>query len=85
MAIPQALIDAVPDYAWSDIAKMAKKAMLELTIAQTTSMMGHTIQKTDMDSLQKLYELATGNAETESTTADGSCGGTALVQYGERF
>jgi hypothetical protein len=82
MAIPQALIDAVPDYAWSDIAKMCKKAMIDLTISQSTSMMGHTIQKADMDSLLALYEKATEIAAAEAATDSG--GGNVLVIRGNR-
>lgn len=83
MPIPQSLINEMPDYSWADIAKMAKAAMLALTISQSTSFMGHMIQKTDMDSLRALYELATG--ETDTGAAAGSGGDIVLVQRGQRI
>lgn len=81
MAITQALIDAVLDYSWSDIAKMAKKAMLELTISQSTTINGRQLQRANMDDLKALYDMAIAQANAEASTATG--GDTALVQFGE--
>lgn len=81
MAITQALIDAVVDYSWSDIAKMAKKAMLELTISQSTSINGRQLQRASMDDLKALYDMAIAQANAESNTDTG--GDIALVQFGE--
>lgn len=82
MSISQALIDAVVDYSWADIAKMAKKAMLDLTISQSTTINGRQLQRANMDDLKALYELATAQANAEDGSETG--GDIALVKYGER-
>lgn len=83
MAIAQALIDAVVDYAWSDIAKMAKKAMLDLTISQRTMFNGHALERSSLDDMKSLYEMAIAQANAEANSETG--GDTALVQRGEPF
>jgi hypothetical protein len=82
MAITQALLDAVIDYSWADIAKMAKKALIELTISQSTTINGRTLQRASIKDLKTLYELAV----EQTTVQNGINGGgdVALVRYGER-
>lgn len=79
MSLSQSLIDAVVDYAWSDIAKMAKKAMLDLTISQSTTINGRNLTRASMNDLKALYDMAIAQVN-----ADGDTGGdTALVIFGE--
>lgn len=82
MAISQTLIDAVADYAWADIAKMAKKALLDLTISQSTSINGRVVQRADVASLTKLFEFAQSQANADANSETG--GDIALVRFGER-
>ncbi len=81
MSISQPLIDAVIDYAWSDIAKMAKKAMLDLTVSQSTLINGRGLTRANMDDLKALYDMATAQANAETNSETG--GDIALVRYGE--
>lgn len=75
-------VSALTDYAWSDIAKAAKTAMLtaalgggELTIS------GRTIRRLSITEAKALYEMAIQMIEDEAGTSQG---GVALVRYGER-
>jgi hypothetical protein len=81
MAITQALLDAVIDYSWADIAKMAKKGLIELTISQSTTINGRTLQRASIKDLKALYELAVTEAITEG--GDDSSGGDVLIITGD--
>jgi hypothetical protein len=83
MAITQALLDAVIDYSWADIAKMAKKGLIELTISQSTTINGRTLQRASIKDLKALYELAIAQTAIEGGSETG--GDIALVRYGERY
>lgn len=79
MAIDTSLLT---DYAWSDIAKAAKHAMMQAAVGgNTLQINGRTIGRISIDEAKKLYELATQMQNDDDTSSEN---GLALVQFGER-
>lgn len=75
-------LSTLTDYAWSDIAKAAKAAMVNAAIGgNTLTVNGRSVGRITIDEAKKLYDFAVQQIEDEST--DGA-GGIALVRYGER-
>lgn len=76
-------VSTLTDYAWSDIAKAAKHAMLTAAVGGgTLSINGRTIGRISIEDAKSLYTFATEQANAEAAVDTG--GGAALVQYGER-
>jgi hypothetical protein len=75
-------VSQLTDYAWSDIKKAAKTAMMKAALGGSQlTINGRLIGRISIDEAKKLYELAT-QAESDESSTDNS--GTALVRYGER-
>lgn len=70
------------DYAWSDIAKAAKTAMISAALGGGELIInGRTIQRISIQDAQTLYALATEMVDAEAAGAAG--GGNLLVQFGD--
>lgn len=79
MAIDTSLLT---DYAWSDIAKAAKHAMMQAAVGgNTLQINGRTIGRIGIEDAKKLYELAIQMQNDDDTSSEN---GLALVQFGER-
>lgn len=75
-------LSSLTDYAWSDIAKAAKTAMVNAAIGGTSlSINGRQIGRISIEEAKKLYQLAQDQIAAESSVSNN---GIALVQYGER-
>jgi hypothetical protein len=73
-------VTQLTDYAWADIAKAAKQAMLSAALGGASlTINGRIIQRITIDDARKLYELAT--QMVESDLAGESGGGNVLVQF----
>jgi hypothetical protein len=76
-------VSALTDYAWSDIAKAAKTAMITAALGgDELTINGRHIGRITVDDAKTLYDYATEQANAEASTDNG--GGIALVKYGER-
>ena len=76
-------VSALTDYSWADIAKAAKHAMITAAVGGgELTINGRHIGRISIKDAKLLYEFAT-QAVTDESTEGG--GGTALVQYGERY
>ena len=63
-------VTALVDYAWSDIAKAAKTAMISSALGGATlSIGGRQIGRITIDEAEKLYVLATERAAIDAGTA----------------
>jgi hypothetical protein len=78
-------LSTLTDYAWSDIAKAAKHAMVTAALGgENLIINGRTIGRISISDALELYNAATAVAEAEEAASGDSGGGTALVQFGER-
>lgn len=70
------------DYAWSDIAKAAKTAMMSAALGGANlSINGRNIGRISIEDAALLYKLAIEQVNAETDTG----GDIALVRYGERL
>lgn len=76
-------VTQLTDYAWSDIAKAAKSAMMSAAVGGAEYRMpdGRSLRRLTMDEAISLYETATAMANAEASSATG--GGVVLVRRGE--
>lgn len=75
-------LSSLTDYAWSDIAKAAKHAMVQAAVGgNMLSINGRSIGRISIDEAKKLYELA---IQMQADEASDTSGGIALIQYEER-
>jgi hypothetical protein len=80
MAIDVTLLS---DYAWSDIAKAAKMAMMSNAVGgNRLTISGRDIGRITIKEATALYELAQQQIADEASGQSG--GGNVLVRYGER-
>lgn len=69
------------DFAWSDIRKAAKYAMVGAAMGGANLMInGRSLGRISISEAKKLYEMAEDMIAAESTDA---AGGIALVQFGD--
>ena len=75
-------LSSLIDYAWSDIAKAAKLAMVQNALGGNTLRApdGREIGRISMKEAQELYNFALAQANAE---ASGSTGNSVLVQFGD--
>lgn len=75
-------LSSLTDYAWADIAKAAKAAMVNAAVGGgTLTINGRTITRISVEEARKLYQFATEQAAIDEA---GSVGGlNALVEFGE--
>jgi hypothetical protein len=74
-------LSTLTDYAWADIAKAAKAAMVNAALGgNTLSINGRTIGRISIDEASKLYDLATQQAAADANNTGGM---NVLVQFGE--
>jgi hypothetical protein len=75
-------LSALTDYAWADIAKAAKVAMVHAALGGTTlTINGRNIGRITIEEATKLHEFASEMQAIEA--AAGTGGLNALVQFGE--
>jgi hypothetical protein len=75
-------ISTLTDYAWSDIAKAAKTAMVKAALGGSDlTINDRRIGRISIKEAKLLYELATDMVALEDST---SPDGLALVRYGEK-
>lgn len=73
-------LTTLTDYAWADIAKAAKAAMVSAAMGGgTLTINGRTITRINIDQAKKLYQLA---LEMQAADAGGIDGTSVLVQFG---
>jgi len=74
-------VSLLSDYAWSDIAKAAKMAMMNAALGGANySINGRSFGRITIEQATKLYETAIAMAEEE---ANAGYGKNALAQFGE--
>lgn len=85
MAIQTTQLDAIPDYTTAQKIKAVDAAIIAVLVAgQSNGMSGSSILRAQLKDLRELRAELVADGEAEEAAATGSCGGTALVQYGER-
>jgi hypothetical protein len=73
-------LSTLTDYAWSDIAKAAKQAMVTAALGGSQLVInGRTISRITIGEAKDLYQLA-----MEMSNVEAGDDGTALVQWGQR-
>lgn len=73
-------LSGLTDYAWSDIKKAAKAAMVNSALGGSTlSINGKVITRITIGQAKELYELA----DMMSNAEDGEGGGIALINFKE--
>jgi hypothetical protein len=75
-------LTTLTDYAWSDIQKAAKAAMVNAALGGSNlNINGRAIGRISISEAKILYDTATQMMVDEANT---EAGGTVLVRYGER-
>lgn len=78
--IDPAVLTALPDYSWTDIAKAAKSAMVTAALGGgTLTINGRTVGRITVDQAKSLYEMAT--KELASETVDPGDAGIILAEF----
>jgi hypothetical protein len=74
-------LSTLSDFAWSDIAKAAKQAMVSAALGgNTMTINGRVVGRITIEEAKSLYQYATEQANVE---ANGENGSIALVCYGD--